>query len=314
MNTKGREFVVEASGEPVSLTFGPPQGKHAVAIVRPKGVMVFHPDASPSSQLVVDGHELVGASWVDEPNAAAATYELRDGDAVLKTLEFPSQNDSSDTPHNPKTAEDWAEVKAFMQDNGIKFFGVGEAYFQSALRTHLGRSGQRLPGGEFINPYGNRRADFNLCDFGFIELRIADSKGKTIAVIPPAGRSDEQMEADGRILSFAGKTHWALGTACARFRAMGQDLRMLATIVEKDPARAKVLIEQLAADAYQIADVEHKAYEGALLMGEDAKKFDAEWHQDGIVEGRPDLHKSPYAQRRPLPTPTPSAAREFGRD
>lgn len=166
---------------------------------------------------------------------------------------------------------------------------------------------------EYFNPYGNERPHYQLqppeADG---TRRIIGVDGRCIASIQPGGNPLRDEE-NGRMMAFAGKLHWALGNACAGTKAIAQDISVAITLIAKDPKRAAEVFAKVARDASDLAAREHKAYEGALLIGEKAAQFDADWKQDGIAD--PAFAAVEQANTAPLPMlRAPDAFSEYQRE
>lgn len=142
----------------------------------------------------------------------------------------------------------------------------------------------RYAGATHINRYGNERAHYQVLPAKKNgDRQIIGTDGTVIATVH-GGRPAERVEEDARMMAFAGKLHWALGNSCAAFKCAAQDISVVATLIEKEPARVAELLKRIAVQLGERADAEGKAHEGALLVGDRAAAFDATWRQDGIPE------------------------------
>lgn len=133
---------------------------------------------------------------------------------------------------------------------------------------------------EQFNPYANERPAFEL-------MRVRDPHRGPKYSIMEGGREVASLGESGdlhrdacaaRMLSFAGKLHWALGNATAHMKGVAQDLRVIAAQESLAP-QLRAALERTAAGVDLASRSEHRAYEGVLLTGIRAKEFDATWQQ-----------------------------------
>jgi hypothetical protein len=122
--------------------------------------------------------------------------------------------------------------------------------------------------------------------FGLLEesahtaaFEIRDEHGATIAQTLRTGRSEFEAECDARMLAFAGKLHWELGNACSSIKCAVQDIRALLSVHANDPEKLQASIRRVAAGMNATVAILHRPYEGALMVGQEAKEFDAAWNQ-----------------------------------
>jgi hypothetical protein len=113
------------------------------------------------------------------------------------------------------------------------------------------------------------------------QLRIVNGSGEIVAVIPRGTRSAAEQDRDTRMMAFSGKLHRALGNVVS-------NVSLAAAAIEEigktalSPEEKNVRLMQAAGQLREAVAVERKAYDGALLSGDEAVAFDEEWRQDGV--------------------------------
>lgn len=114
-------------------------------------------------------------------------------------------------------------------------------------------------------------------------IKVVNGEGHVVALFPRGKRTAIEQARDVRMMMFAGKLHWENGNLTGSIASAVQDLRYLTT-ADIPMERMKELLSKIADQLHRDRAAQHKAYEGALLLGEDAAAFDATWNQDGIPD------------------------------
>ena len=145
-----------------------------------------------------------------------------------------------------------------------------------------------------LNPYAWRRPEFRAGtrknpdgSYG-----VSDGTGQEVARVLPGLGNDFDQQRNLRMLSHAGRLHWAVGTAVGDLKSLSQDLKGIVAHGPDDPAALKALVTRIAAEADAAAANHLVPYAGALVIGREAERFD-QTHPD-------DAHPAP-------PTELPAA-------